>query len=226
MKILIVSATSFEISSILKKLDEEGTKKSFFEYEFDGHNIFPLVTGIGAMKTAFGIARMCINKEFDFAINLGIAGTNQGTFNLGEVVEVISDRFADLGIEEHNGKFTDLYELELENPNTSPFHEGVLYNKEGVSRLFPLANAITVNTTHGSAESIYKINEKYDFEIESMEGAAFFYACKIIDMPGVQLRAISNYLEPRNKDNWAIGKALEKLHDAFFQYLSDSSSLV
>jgi len=219
MNILLVAATTFEIASIIKELENKGTKKSFFEFEYFGHRIYPLVTGIGSMKTAFAIARICNNKEFDLAINMGIAGSLPGFHQPGVVVEVVEDCFADLGVEEQSGAFTDLFELELEDRNTTPFKNGKIYNEENISQLFNIAKGITVNTTHGSRESIKKLQSKYDFEVETMEGAAFFYACKILDIPCHQIRAISNLIEPRDRENWAIGESLASLHKAFFKLI-------
>ncbi len=222
MKILLVAATTFEIASIIKELEEKGSKKSFFEFEYFGHNIYPLVTGIGSMKTAFAIARICNNKEFDLAINLGLAGTLPGFYKPGDVVEIIEDCFADLGVEEQSGKFTDLFELELEDKNTTPFKNGKILNHDKISQLFMTAKAITVNTTHGSKKSIEQLLTKYNFEVESMEGAAFFYACKILDIDCYQIRAISNLIEPRDRENWAIGEALSSLHSAFFKLIDSN----
>jgi futalosine hydrolase len=44
-----------------------------------------------------------------------------------------------------------------------------------------------------------------------MEGAAFFYAANLLDVPSIQLRAISNYIEPRDRSKWEIKLALENL---------------
>ena len=50
-------------------------------------------------------------------------------------------------------------------------------------------------------------------QIESMEGAAFFYACKIARIPCLQIRSISNYVERRNKASWDILLAIKTLNN-------------
>jgi futalosine hydrolase len=45
-----------------------------------------------------------------------------------------------------------------------------------------------------------------------MEGAAFFYACREAGVPCLQIRAVSNYVEKRNRDNWHIGLAIKNLN--------------
>ena len=72
-------------------------------------------------------------------------------------------------------------------------------------------NGITVNTTHGDDASIQKIQELFQPQVESMEGAAFFYACLLEGITCTQIRTISNKVEKRNKDNWDIPLAVKNL---------------
>jgi len=48
-------------------------------------------------------------------------------------------------------------------------------------------------------------------QVESMEGAAFFYACLLEGITCSQIRTISNKVEKRNKDNWNIPLAVKNL---------------
>jgi futalosine hydrolase len=58
-------------------------------------------------------------------------------------------------------------------------------------------------------------------QIESMEGAAFFYACRQLNVPCLQIRAVSNYVEKRNRDNWHIGLAIKNLNKFAMSWLTD-----
>jgi futalosine hydrolase len=51
-----------------------------------------------------------------------------------------------------------------------------------------------------------------------MEGIAFHYACKQAKIPFLQIRAISNYVTPRNKSEWEIPLAIQNLN----QYLIET----
>ena len=55
---------------------------------------------------------------------------------IGDVVNVVSERFADLGVENADGTFTDVHELGLINSNDTPFQDGVLYNPNAVEQQF------------------------------------------------------------------------------------------
>lgn len=220
MNILITAATAYEIAPIIKFLEDNSEQKNFFKFRFNEHTIYPLVTGVGTTLTAFNMGRFTQSNEIDLAVNLGLAGSFNPEIELGEVVNVAKDRFADLGVEEKDESFTDVFELELANENKFPFRKGWIPALE-IDHFSAIkkVNAITVNKVHGAQKSIQMIKEKYDADIESMEGAAFFYAANMMQIEYVQLRAISNYVEPRNKAAWKIDLAINNLSDAFVTFI-------
>ena len=213
MRFLVVSATGFEMAPLLGYLDEKAQKESFFSYRLGPHLIHPLVTGVGMVNTAIALARSEFMNEVDFALQLGVAGSFHESFQLGRVYEVVEDRFADLGVEEADGSFTDVYEMMLCPPDTFPFEGGwIRQGKKIIESGLPQAIAITVNKVHGHAASIDAIRRKYSADLESMEGAAFFYACRLMDVKCIQLRSVSNRVEPRNRDAWQLGEAIDNLN--------------
>ncbi len=213
MKILIVSATSYEIAPLIRYMDEHAQKPSFFEYEYQGHSLYPLVTGVGSLMTSFAMARYSDIMNVKVAVNVGLAGSFRPSLALGDVVEVAKDKFADLGVEEADGSFTDVYQLGLADKDRYPSTNGWIVNdKPKYDPRLPKVRGITVNKVHGHQSSIDSIRSKYDADLESMEGAGFMYACKTMDVDHHQLRAISNMVEPRNKENWQIAKAIDNLN--------------
>ena len=70
---------------------------------------------------------------------------------------------------------------------------------------------ITVNTVHGRECSIADVVARVVPQVESMEGAAFMYACLIHEVPFAQVRAVSNRVERRNRDAWKIVDAVDAL---------------
>jgi futalosine hydrolase len=212
MKLLLVAATEFELLPLLTYLNKNFKNKDnrrFFSKQIDIH---VLVTGVGPIATAFGLGTFLAQQQFDWALNMGIAGAFNRDFNLGDVFQVVNDRFADVGVEEADGSFTDVFEMELTDWNTPPFINGKLYAPDTSNSFLPTASAITVSKVHGTAASIQKIQEKYQADLESMEGAAFYYACLQHQLPCLQVRSVSNYVEPRNKENWNISLAIEQLN--------------
>lgn len=199
MRVLIVAATFFEVESLKPKVESQGFGLKALDLEL-------LIAGVGMVATAFALGKHLATHQYDLAINLGIAGSFDLNIALGEVIEVVEDRFSELGAEDDEA-FLSIDEL--------GFGESVFNSTANLSDFglkLKQVSAITVNTVHGSEASIQKILNHITPQLESMEGAAFFYACKQVNLPCLQIRAVSNYVEKRNRDAWQIGLAIKNLN--------------
>ena len=83
----------------------------------------------------------------------------------------------------------------------------------------PKVTAITVNTVHGSDRSIASVTHRFQPQVESMEGAAFMSACLIQHAQFAQVRAVSNFVERRNRGAWKITEAIANLNAAALRIL-------
>jgi futalosine hydrolase len=179
--------------------------------------ISSLVTGVGSISTAWALKQwISVNEKPDLAINAGIAGSFKEEFAIGDVVMPVSDCFADAGIEDGEN-FLTLSEAGLSGADEFPYRDGLLladnrYTLRMKSILKPV-RAITVSTATGSEATIKKLVNKFNPDIESMEGATFFYICTREKIPFLALRAISNRVEPRDKSKWNIALALNNLSE-------------
>jgi futalosine hydrolase len=204
MKLLLVAATEAEIASTLSHFNL--TANNFIETEkFD-----ILITGVGMVATAFALGQKLSNK-YNCVLNIGIAGSFDKTIPLGEVVNITQDTLVELGAEDHDN-FITLQELGFGEHSFSSTAKLALTLKE--------VNGITVNKVHGNAQSIEKTIKLYQPQTESMEGAAVFYACRQLNIPVLQVRSISNYVEPRNRENWQIGLAVKNLNDWLIEFIN------
>ncbi len=219
MNILLVAATPFEIEPVLARLRSDYIEYEPFHFQRGEQQVAVLITGVGLPLTAYSMGRVLARQTYDLAINAGIAGAFRRDLPIGAVVEVVSERFGDLGVEEADGTFTDIHTLGLIDPNQAPFQEGVLYNP-APGGFLPAMKGLSINKVHGFAPSIEAIQNQFAPEVETMESAAFFYACLVQEQPFLAIRAISNYVEPRNRDNWNIPLAIEQLNAALFQMLA------
>jgi len=205
MKVLIVAATTEEILPFLKWLETNPSET---------HQIDTLVTGVGLVATTFHMTYVLTHNEFDLVIQAGIAGSFRKNIALGQTVFVVSETFANLGSEDQDGSIISAFDMGFIQPDEFPFTEGKIINPAAEQAGFlQQVHAISSNTSHGSQASIDLIIKQFDPEIESMEGAAFFYACRMMNVPFLEIRAISNYVEPRNKDQWDIPLAIDKLNE-------------
>ncbi|HCK22655.1 MAG TPA: futalosine hydrolase [Bacteroidetes bacterium] len=225
MRILLVSATQEEIPGWFKGTATQSRKSSF-----SGLTIDVLVTGPGINHTAFWLGRRLAGSAYDLVINAGIAGSFNNSLPSGTVTQVTTDRFADFGYTSPEG-FTDASAAGLLSPAgdwlsadgwiTSTQHEG-LTSLQQLSEV----RGITVQTVTGDARTIEQMRERYHPDIETMEGAAFLYACHQSGMPALCIRAISNWVEPRNKANWNIPLAVQELNATLNAILNELNQSV
>ncbi len=212
MKILIVSATLNEIEMTINSF-KVATKvnNNFYSVFFSDSEIDFLITGIGSYSTIYQLTKQLSKQKYDLVINAGIAGAFDKKIKLGTVVYVVSEQIADLGVDD-NGTFKTIFEQNFTAPNTPPFDNGKLLNNNNLDISFKKATAITTNTVSGNNQNIEKLITKFNADIETMEGAAFFYVCLQEEQKFAEIRAISNYVEARNKNNWEIDKAIKNLN--------------
>lgn len=206
MKVLIVAATQFEIEPFLKENDTT---------DF-------LITGIGIPATIFHLTNKLLEKNYDLVINAGIAGSFSDKINLAEVVFVKEDTFGDIGILE-NGNFHTLFESGFGDANDFPFTNGRLINNntDAEKLNLPFAKAITVNRITDNVLELDKMQQKFSADIESMEGAAFHYVCLQKKISFLQIRAISNRVGERNKNNWKLKLAIKNLNNELLKLIKE-----
>lgn len=166
------------------------------------------------VNTAMHLSLLFSENRYDMVINAGIAGSFDTSVGIGDVVQVSEDRIAWLGAEDHD-HFVSAQDIGLCERSE------VVFAPTMVSANMRSVKAITVNMAHGSAASILKAKEVYGPQIESMEGAAFFRVCQHFNVKAMQVRAISNRVEPRHRTAWDIPLALRNLAMAVPQLLEE-----
>ncbi len=211
MQILLLAATPFEIAPTRAWLEARFQQRSKELFEKGHLSIQLLVTGVGCTATAFHLGQYVAHNKPNWAINAGIAGAFDDTLKLGEVVQIMDERFGDLGVEEADGRFLDMAELGFSS-------SVVLTNPQPLLPDLRPCRGLTVNKVHGTADSIQKIQEKYPaVQVESMEGAAFFYACLAAGIPFSEIRSISNRVEPRNREAWDLPLSIKTLNEVLIE---------
>lgn len=220
MRVLLVAATSFEVAPTFEWLQLQCQQIGSDHYKKDFLEVQVLLTGVGMPLTAYALTKhLHIAKAYDLVINAGIAGALNKTLQIGQVLQVASERFADLGVEEADGSFSSMHALDLLPADQYPFTKGQLLNPHAEAAFLPLAHAISVNKVHGYPPHIETLKSTYTADIESMEGAAVFYICLMEQVRFLQIRSISNYVEARNRENWDIPLAIQNLNEVMIEML-------
>jgi len=226
MRILIAAATDTELACFSPAIGPGRLLHDrLVEHSVNGRELHVLVTGIGMVATAAWCSRALTESRYDLAINIGLCGSFDGSLVPGTVVHVVSDCLAELGAEDGD-HFLTIRQLGLEDRVDPRLGAAALVNDRppdivALGRL-PKVRGITVNTVHGNESSIAATVERLDPQIESMEGAAFMYACLIHQVPFAQIRAVSNVVERRNRAAWKVREALDALSRAALDVVTGS----
>lgn len=221
MQILLIAATPYEIAPTVAWLKEGFTAGPSGLFTKGDLQVLPLVSGVGMVATSWSLGSILYRNRPDLVLHAGIAGALDLNLQIGDVVFVGTERFGDLGVEEADGRFMDLFEMGMLGHLPDWCVDGVLQHPEADKTTFlPVKNGITVNKVHGSQASIDRIRQKYPHaQVESMEGAAVFYGCLLSGTPFMELRSISNYVEPRNREAWDLPLAIESLNRVLIDML-------
>lgn len=215
MKLLITAAEEEELITAKQAYNSLSIK------EQKNLDITWMLTGIGTTSTSYRLTKIInsVEEPFDIAINIGIAGSFTNNFPIGSVARINKEFFGDLGFETFTG-FQTLFDYKILDADTHPFRSGALNapklsdKVEKALEQYSSACAVTVQTVSGLPEKTEQLIKGFMPQIESMEGAAFFYVCILEELPFVQLRAVSNEVGERDRSKWNIPLALDSLKQA------------
>jgi futalosine hydrolase len=197
MQILLIAATEEEIKT--------------FADTSPGIDI--LITGSGIPSSLYHLQKRMHQIDYDLIIQAGIAGSFNTQLIPGSVVLVKQDAFADLGMEEKEN-FTPIFETALADKNEFPFSEGWLINTSQLLKTSSLTavKGVTVNKVSDSKLQKQQLIDKFNPDIETMEGAVLHYVCLQENVPFLQLRSVSNLVGERDKSKWKIKEAIDSLN--------------
>lgn len=176
------------------------------------------------LSTAYHLTVSLLRNKYDLVINAGIAGSFSKKHKIGEVLQVQTEELGDLGIEE-NEDFLSLFDANLLENDAFPYRSKKLINETTITNkaifALPQVSGLSVNTAHGCERSIARLRQKFDADIENMEGAAVFFVCLFQKQAFVEIRAISNLVEKRDKSKWNIPLAVKELNNSILDILNE-----
>ncbi len=214
MRILLVAATALEVAPLASALSLPPEGAILRSGRHRGHHLDVLVTGVGMVATAVWSAKTLADHHYDLALNLGVCGSFDAALSPGAVVHITADCLSELGAEDGE-EFLTIHQMQLLAESEFPYTNGQLLNAAPPANVslqaLPEVRGVTVNTVHGAEASIAQVKHRFAPQVESMEGAAFMYACLIANVPFAQVRAVSNVVERRNRAAWKMPDAINAL---------------
>ncbi|MNO96207.1 Futalosine hydrolase [compost metagenome] len=175
------------------------------------------LAGVGPVSAAASTATLLSKSKYDLVISAGIGGGFKDQARTGSIVIASSIIAADLGAEspEHPEGFASVDELGF-GSSTVPVQRELSsllleqLTSEEVSVCY--GPIVTLSTVTGTAETASKLTQRIPgVAAEAMEGYGVALAAHQLDIPVMEIRAISNIVGPRQRELWKIGDALKSL---------------
>jgi futalosine hydrolase len=186
------------------------------------HTIDVLYTGVGILSSAVRLTQYVLQHKPGLIIQAGIAGSFDHNSKPGDIVVVKRECLGDTGVHEA-GEWKDIFDMGFQQEDEMPFSNKYLVN-EWIDKYnalnLPQVTGITINQITTDKARIQMLQTKYVAQVESMEGASLHYVCRLLNIPFIQIRAISNYVGERDKTKWKIKEAIENLNEAVAKMLN------
>ncbi len=225
MLILIPTATAFEQQNLRDRLTHSATQRvghrTWTRGILGSASIVLIETGMGAVNTAQALTVALQQLNPDHFLQIGIGGAYLTTdLQIGDLALATEENYGDLGLITPEGwhpaeeigipilsKDRDYYNtFPLNSDRVAEAYE-VLQRSEVNIVSGPF---VTVQQCTGRADIGNELASRFNAICENMEGAAAAQICTLYDVSFLELRAISNRVENRNKDAWDIPLAIER----------------
>ncbi|GEL08310.1 futalosine hydrolase [Salisediminibacterium halotolerans] len=213
--------------NILIVTSVEAEKKAIEAGIGSNERVDVIAAGVGPVIAAVNTVKQLHKASYGAVINMGIAGGMPDQTAIGDAVIGTASCAADLGFESPDG-FKPIDELGFATANVYPDHP--LFNR--LSSRLGLAGDMTVHegviltlsTVTGTEETRTELQHRIpEGSAEAMEGFGIMTAAQEMRIPAVEVRAVSNYIGLRNKDEWRLQEAFDVLTKAAAHILKELS---
>lgn len=204
-RILIMTSVAAERDAILRGLGTDA--------RFD-----VVIAGVGPISAGIQTSKALLANDYDFVINMGIAGGFRGRAEVGSLViadEIVS---ADLGAESPDG-FITLDELGFGASTRikadSEMAMLLFASLKLTGAAVQLGHVLTLSTVTGTSETTAELLRREPNAVaEAMEGYGVAFAAQEFGKPVLEIRSISNPIGPRDRSAWRMKEAFDTLERA------------
>lgn len=221
MHVLVVAATAAELGSLAPAAPPLGQPTPL--PPLGGHSLTGVVTGVGPLAAAYSLAQALATEKYELLLGLGVAGSYRRHWPLATVVQVTEELW-ECGAENAPGQQPEVLTLAHLGLAAAGGAEGMVFNEYALGQPWPgpwpTARGLTVAVASGTPATVAR-RTALNCDAETLEGAALAHAALLSGTPAVSLRALSNYVEVRNRAAWLLAPALHALDAAARHFLAD-----
>lgn len=232
--LIVLTATAYEQQRLRDSLQQVTAQRLGHRAWVRGViGIRPVVlieTGIGTVNTAqaLTVALQEISPEFVLQIGIGGAYLSSG-LDKGDLALATEENYGDLGVITSAGWFPadeigipvlstnrDYYNTYSLDPTLVARAQHIL---EQSGECVVPGPFVTVQQCTGRKDIGNELAARFKAICENMEGAAAAHISTLYSVPFLELRAISNRVEDRNKDAWDIPRAVQRVQIAAQKFI-------
>lgn len=221
MQLLLAISDKNLLSKTISAFDFfEDVQNKLSKASFKHIKIDILETGSTPFETGYLMGKQLASKKYHLVLIAGLAGSINAEIEVGEIVNIINDKPAFIGVQDAD-ELKSIYQLKWLNPFEAPHQRGAFINMTNayfnVFLPFRKVPAITTNILMGDETLLKLKQEKYEMDVETMNGLAYHYACLSENANFYQIRAISYNLASEIKNE---NLALENLNNTVLDILN------
>ena len=232
--LIILSATAYEQQRLRDSLQQATTQRRGHRAWVRGMiGIRPVVlieTGIGAVNTAQALTVALQEVDPDLVLQIGIGGAYLGSgLDKGDLALANEENYGDLGVVAPDGWFPadeigiPVLSADRDYYNTYPLDSKLVDNAQHIleqsGECVVQGPFVTVQQCTGREDIGNELAARFNAICENMEGAAAAHVCTLYAVPFLELRAISNLVEDRNKDAWDIPQSVQRVQIAARKFI-------
>ena len=206
-----------------KKFEKELANKIMVDF---------MLTGVGTTSTCYQLTKALLKAQasgnpYTLIMDLGIAGSfDLAKFPIGSAAVIAEEHAGNLGFETETG-FKTLFDYNVWKPNEHPYTDCALKRSplpykhlEKKLNEYPSAVGVTVQTVTCDPLKVTEMRNRFNSEIESMEGSAFYYVALQEHVPFFEIRTVSNAVGESDSKKWDSAAALRSLENCCEDILS------
>ena len=232
-EIIILSATAFEQGRVREGVGEavrqEVAGREWVSGKVRGQEVVLVETGIGAVNAAHALTCVLQERRPDWVLQVGVGGAYpEGGLGIGDLAWARGENYGDLGVRTEEGWQSaevigiPVLTTDAEYYNCFPLAGEWVDRAAEILTEAEVGPFVTVQECSGTDALGLERGERFGALCENMEGAAAAHVCALYGVPFVELRAMSNRVERRDRDRWDLPLAIERAQAAALRLLEES----
>lgn len=232
--LIILSATAYEQQRLRDSLQQATTQRRGHRVWVRGmigtRSVVLIETGIGAVNTAQALTVALHEMAPGLVLQIGIGGAYLGSgLDKGDLALASEENYGDLGVITPDGWSPadeigiPVLSAERDYYNTYPLDSKLVDNAQHIleqsGECVVQGPFVTVQQCTGREDIGNELAARFNAICENMEGAAAAHVCTLYAVPFLELRAISNRVEDRNRNAWDIPRAVQRVQIATRKFI-------